>query len=103
MFAKSSTLSTVSGQSCINPSIGRRLPFDFCPYCFCADCKRLLTLRIEPRFGPCRGRHFARKYEPVVQPERAVAPELERQGNQAVAAPVRRTRHIAQPILQREL
>ena len=52
-----------------------------------------LISRIQPRLAPGCARCLAPELDAVVQPERPVLPELDRQRHEAVAGPVRRPRH----------
>src|SRR5438034_8834847 len=51
-----------------------------------------MPLRIEPRFAPGRVERFAVEFEPIMQPELPLFPELDQERPQTVAGPVRRSR-----------
>src|SRR4051794_22269373 len=56
---------------------------------------------IEPRLGPGTAGRLAAEFDTVVQPERAVVPELELGRRDAPAAPAGRTGHLADHVLCR--
>src|SRR6266511_6220406 len=51
-----------------------------------------MPLRVEPRLAPGRVEPLAAEFEPIMQPERPLVPELDQERPQAVAGPVRRSR-----------
>src|SRR6185503_10830316 len=57
--------------------------------------------RIHSHFGPRLAQACAPEFDAVVQTERAVVPELDRNRHDAIAGPVRRARHRAKCILCR--
>src|SRR6266851_10052916 len=48
-------------------------------------------LRIKPRLAPRRALRVTREFDPVMQPERPVLPELDLERLQPVAGPIRRS------------
>src|SRR6266536_550517 len=51
-----------------------------------------MPLRVEPRLAQGRVERFAVEFEPIMQPERPLFPELDQERPQAGAGPVRRSR-----------
>src|SRR5712692_4702332 len=47
--------------------------------------------RIEPRLAPRRVQRVAAEFDPVMQPERPVLPELDQERPEAIAGPIRRS------------
>src|ERR1043165_768590 len=61
-----------------------------------------MGLRIEPRLQPWSVGSVAAEFDAVVQPERAVVPELELRGMDAPAAPAGRAWHLADDVFGRD-
>src|SRR3982075_969692 len=60
--------------------------------CECEVGRTYVSSRVKARLAPWRAGGLAAKFDPIVQPERAVVPELDGQRNQTVAGPMRRPR-----------